>query len=84
MTEFVKIPRYPAKAVREALTHSMELALSGVSRMRNRMMGRIFRDLRLFQTIVAAMKQDVVAGFSVFTDDTPVPVLAKGKTHTGR
>ncbi len=38
----------------------------------------------LCEPIVAAMKQDIVAGFRLFTDDTPVPVLAKGKTHTGR
>jgi transposase len=39
----------------------------------------------LCEPIVALMKEDaLLRGHRLFSDDTPVPVLAKGKTHTGR
>jgi transposase len=39
----------------------------------------------LMQPLVDLMRQDaLLVGPRIFTDDTPVPVLAKGKTHTGR
>jgi transposase len=39
----------------------------------------------LLEPVVALMKKDnLLPGYRIFTDDTPVPVLAKGKTHTGR
>lgn len=39
----------------------------------------------LLEPIVGLMKIDtLLPGIRIFTDDTPVPILAKGKTHTGR
>lgn len=39
----------------------------------------------LMAPIVDLMKTDaLIPGQRIFTDDTPIPVLAKGKTHTGR
>ena len=39
----------------------------------------------LLQPIVELMKTEaLLPGIRIFTDDTTVPVLAKGKTHTGR
>lgn len=39
----------------------------------------------LLEPIVRLMKTEaLLPGLRIFTDDTPVPVLAKGKTHTSR
>lgn len=39
---------------------------------------------RILSPLVDRMKQELLATQHLFTDDTPVPVQASGKTHTGR
>lgn len=44
----------------------------------------VFQVSRLLQPLVKLMHQDIIKLRKLHTDDTPVPVLAKGKTKTGR
>lgn len=51
---------------------------------RNTMVDWVKQSHILLTGIVDAMKVDLFMAYNIFTDDTPVPVQAKGKTKKGR
>lgn len=57
----------------------------GIDLPRSTLCDWVMQSASLVEPIVALMMKDtLLAGPRIFTDDTPTPVLAKGKTHTGR
>jgi transposase len=57
----------------------------GIDLPRSTLCDWVMQSAFLLEPIVGLMKIDaLLPGIRIFTDDTPVPVLAKGKTHTGR
>jgi transposase len=44
----------------------------------------ILQSADILAPLVVVMREDLLLQKSLHSDDTPVPVLAKGKTHTGR
>jgi len=57
----------------------------GIDLARSTLCDWVMQSGSLLAPIVGLMKTDaLLPGLRIFTDDTPVPVLAKGKTHTGR
>jgi transposase len=57
----------------------------GVDLTRSTLCDWVMQSAFLLEPIVGLMKIDaLLPGIRIFTDDTPVPILAKGKTHTGR
>ena len=57
----------------------------GIEMPRSTLCDWVMQSGSLLEPIVDLMKTDVlIPGIRIFTDDTPCPVLAKGKTHTGR
>lgn len=60
-------------------------ARQGIDLSRSTLCDWITESSLLLQPIVKLMREDsLLPSARIFTDDTPVPVLAKGKTHTGR
>ncbi len=58
---------------------------SGIDLPRSTLCDWVIQCAFMLAPIVERMKTDtLLPGLRIFTDDTPVPVLAKGKTHTGR
>lgn len=57
----------------------------GIDLPRSTLCDWVMQSAFLLEPIAGLMKIDaLLPGIRIFTDDTPVPVLAKGKTHTGR
>jgi transposase len=58
---------------------------SGIDLPRSTLCDWVMQCATLLSPIVDRMKTDtLIPGIRIFTDDTTVPILAKGKTHTGR
>ncbi len=57
----------------------------GIELPRSTLCDWVMQSALILSPIVDLMKRDVlIPGLRIFTDDTPCPVLAKDKTHTGR
>ena len=64
---------------------TQRFAQVGIDLPRSTLCDWVMQSGALLKPIVDLMQTDtLLPGIRIFTDDTPCPVLAKGKTHTGR